>query len=39
MVGRVTAWGGISRCGAGRHGEWREAVAARPSAGRAGGEG
>jgi hypothetical protein len=33
MVGRVTARGGIPRCGAGRRGEWREAVAVRPSSG------
>jgi hypothetical protein len=39
MVGRVTARGGIPRCGAGRRGEWWEAVAARPSSGGAGGEG
>jgi hypothetical protein len=39
MVGRVTAWGGIPRCGAGRRGGWREAVAARPNSGGARREG
>jgi hypothetical protein len=31
--------GGIPRGGAGRRGEWREAVVVRPSSGGAGGEG